>query len=459
MTDPASNVLTGPWPANDHQQRSTALVRGVERRLTNLDELNARFALLEAPDTASAYISRSDSQPITDVDLKRRLLCEAVHAGDEDGKPVYVGAFPYWTGHARHHIFRRIAFANQADLPDDTFNLFRGFGVTPRAGECKRIIEHILEVICSGNEADGNAMLNLLAWQMQNIGEPSRVITSLKSEKHQVGGKGLIFDKLMLKIYGPSGVPVSKADQVLGKFNTPIRGCAYMLFDEVMFAGDRRAADDLKRLSTASTYGIEGKGLPTITCPVAVNSFLLSNHANAAFIEENDARYWALDVSDRRAGDTRYFAALVHEIKHGGAEAFAHHLLNLDVRDFLPSRDVPKDNDAKREMIRQSWNAYDARKWLEDCCHLERILGRKVDASGADWPWVAGAEHDFGALRNAYVAWQKDVKGRDPKPTDPRELGKVLSKHGFGSRPSNGSSLRRLPEVDVCLALLRKQQG
>jgi Family of unknown function (DUF5906) len=430
------------------------LVRGVEKSLTTLGDLNDRFALLEAPGSASVYVSRADFLPIQDQDLKRRLAGEVVHTRTVDDKPAYETAFNFWTGHAQRHVYRRVAFTNKP-LGADVYNLYRGLGVTPREGKCERVLAHVREVICSGNTADAEAMLKLLAWQVQNIGEPSRIITILKSAKQQAG-KGILLGELMLKIYGPSGFSASTTDQVLGRFNDAIRGRAFVFMDEVLFAGDRRSADALKSLSTSTAHGIETKGLPVIQCPVGVNLWLASNHENAAFIEEHDARYWALDISEHRVGDTAYFAELMREIDNGGREAFAHYLINLDVRDFVPSRDVPKDNAAKREMIKRSINPYDARKWLEECCHTERILGKR-DAEGADWLWTEGDEHSFASLRNAYVAWQTTVRSRvAAEPTHPSSLGQVLSDAGFGSRRTNAGPMRHLPALKSCLDALYK---
>ena len=165
-----------------------------------------------------------------------------------------------------------------------------------------------------------------------------------------------------------------------------------------MFAGDRRSADALKSLSTAHTMGLETKGLPSFSCPVAVNLWLASNH-EGAHVEEKDARYWIHDVSPHAA----YFAALVDEIESGGAEAFAHYLLTLDVSSFVPARDTERDNEARRAMIRESINPYDARKWLEECCEAAQILG---SGRRMEMEWKAGEAIAFSTLRAAYVEWQ-----------------------------------------------------
>ena len=240
------------------------IIDGVEKRLTTFADLNERYALLQAPGSASVYISRPDFLPIQDIDLKRRLGGEVVGVNEK-----YKPAFNFWTGHARRHIYRRVVFSS-AQQPDDSYNLYRGLGVTPREGSCDRIIAHVKEVICSGNQTDADAMLKLHAWQIQNIGKLSRIIVLYKSEEHQAG-KGIFLGEVMLKIYGPSGFTPATIDQVLGKFNDALRGRSFIFLDEVLFAGDRKSADALKRLSTTDSYGIETKNVPVVTCPIAVN--------------------------------------------------------------------------------------------------------------------------------------------------------------------------------------------
>jgi hypothetical protein len=427
---------------------------GVTKRVTTINDLNARFALLEQDGSPSVYINRRDFLPIQDADLKRRLAGEVVAIGAKDGKPIYGSAFSFWTGHAARHLYRHVAFTNQV-LPDDTLNLFRGLGITPKPGRCDKIIHHVQEVICSGSHADAAALLKLLAWQIQNIGKPSRIVVVLKSRKQQAG-KGILLGELMAKIYGPSGFIAASADQILGRFNSAIRGRAFIFLDEVLFSGDRKAADGIKSLSTQTIIGIEEKGLPIVQCPVAVNLWLASNHENAAHVEEHDARYWPLEVSPHRVGDAAYFSELMQEIETGGGrEAFAHYLLNLDVRDFVPSRDCPKDNAVKERMIRLSVNPFDARKWLEDCCHTERLIGRKLPDSEGWAEWREGEEYVFATLSAAYTEWQKTVKSPvAAKPTPIGNLGEVLSAAGVSIRRIGAGNRRILPAAVECLAAL-----
>jgi hypothetical protein len=158
--------------------------------------------------------------------------------------------------------------------------------------------------------------------------------------------------------------------------------------------------------------------------------------------------------SEHRIGDAAYFAALHDEIDGGGREAFAHHLLNLDVSGFVPWRDIKKDTQAKRAMIRESINPYDARKWLEDCCQTERLIGAKTPVG--DWMlWSQGAQFPFATLAAAYVEWQKTVKSPvAPRPTSINNLGRALTAAGIETDRTNAARLRVLPAAADCLGKL-----
>jgi hypothetical protein len=220
----------------------------------------------------------------------------------------------------------------------------------------------------------------------------------------------------------------------------------FLGLDEVVFGGDRRTADAIKSLATATTMGVEGKGLPVVQSPIAVNLWLASNHDSAAHVEEADARYLILDVSARRKNDAKYFAALTSQIKSGGAEAFAHYLLTRDVSNFVPWRDIKKDNAAKRAMIHESINPYDARVWFRESAEMGEVLG-----SGREW--IEGEEWTFVCLHRAYVEWQKTVRTRAaPQPTPVNRFGEALGKAGAKVKRKETANLRVLPAREALLA-------
>src|SRR5208283_3397737 len=246
-------------PPAPGDERQVVKVNGVDKILTTVEALNERFAIFEPRGGTSVYVSRIDFHPIADIDLKRRLENEVVCIGeDSNGRPIHTKAFAAFTGNADRRVYREAVFTNHPIKPAQ-INLFPGLGVTPTPGKCSRILQHITEVICGGDPIASDAMLKLLAWQLQNIGRPSRIIVVLKSAQQQVG-KGVLLGEVMTPIYGPSAFAAATTDQILGRFNSAIRGRAFVFLDEVLFAGDRKAEKWLEEC--ASTERIIGLKLP-----------------------------------------------------------------------------------------------------------------------------------------------------------------------------------------------------
>jgi len=456
LKDQAKDIATKAlsW-AKNFQTGFEIIVNGIPKTITDMKSLDSRLAQLEAPGQPCVIVNRKDALPITNADYNKRLSGEVVVVGvNEKGQPKYVAANKFWEGNTHKHIYRNIVFTNKQTNKND-YNLFTGFGVEPKQGNCEKILNHIKDVVCSGNKTNNTALLKLLAWQMQNIGRPSRIITGLQSIEQQVG-KGCLLGDVLAPIYGNAGFTTSDIGQIIGRFNDTIRGKAFIFLDECLFAGDRKAADAIKSLATATRIGVESKGVPTVQFPCAANIFLSTNHPDAAHIEEADARYWILEVKPHRKGDTNYFEKLYAEINGGGLSAFMHYLLNLDVREFVPQRDVPIDNEAKNTMIRNSINPYDARKWLEDCCHTHMILGctprEEYKQAGYRWEfWKKGEEYENGVFFTAYAEWLKNVKSPvAPKPTAANNFGALLNTAGFESR-RDAQRRRTLPDPSECL--------
>jgi len=275
----------------------------------------------------------------------------------------------------------------------------------------------------------------------------------------------------MNKIYGHSFLPVSDANDIFGNFQDGLKGRARIFLDEAMFAGDHRALNRAKTLSTTTRAAINCKGVPVITLPVAFNFWAASNDSNPVKIEEYDERYWILHPSEHRVGDTNYFNALTYEIDHSGAEAFAYYLANLDVSDFIPWRDVKRDNAAKRQMIADGFNPYDARVWLKQCALTEMLLGAnwvRDNPADEDTPevrrcqsiavkWTEGAEFTFAEMSAAYTEWMKSVRSpMAPQPTPTGNLGEAMARAGIPVHKTKHGNLRVLPAPEKCLEALAK---
>ena len=109
-------------------------------------------------------------------DFKSRMGTSVIVTGvNKDGTVEAKDAAKIWMGDNRRRTASKIVFTSR-DIDHECFNLWTGFGVTPRAGSCKLIRRHIWEVICARDSTKYEAFVRLLAWQTQNIGCASRIV-------------------------------------------------------------------------------------------------------------------------------------------------------------------------------------------------------------------------------------------------------------------------------------------
>ena len=438
---------------------ATRVIGGMLKRITSLDMMNERFVIITIPGQPSCVAQLSDALFLTRDDFRARLGDSVIVTGvDNKGAVEAKDAAAVWIGDCRHRAANKIVFTSRKVGPD-CFNLWTGFGIAPKAGQCKHIYQHIREVICADDQVKYEAMLNLIAWQVQNIGRASRIIVVLFSKEQQVG-KGVLIEQILPVIFGPlHGVFTDEFEHYFGRFNDGMRGKVCVCLDEACFAGDKKAADKIKSAAATGTMSIEAKGLPKIQLPAGVNIYMATNHAHAAHVEQHDARYWILKVSPHRNGNVAYWTELFKEIDGGGIAAFLHDLLARDVSKFIPQRDVPIQNAEHRANQRTSDPANPA-LWLLDCLdnglwlgsekwESEYLSNGKVKISkGAlkitDDPDAAKMLPAF--LESSYRAWAS-TQGRHAQAATTGDFWKLLTDLGFEARRPGGKRIRIVPEA------------
>jgi hypothetical protein len=451
---------------------ATRTINGVRKRVTSVDQLNQSFVLLMLAGQPSAVVQIKDALFLTMGDFAARLGDSVIVTRvDKDMSVKANHASKVWIADCRRRIAKKIVFTSRKVSPE-CLNLWTGFGVTPTPGGCPRIYQHIYEVICAGRDRENKALLDLIAWQAQNIGRASRIIADFYSPEQQVG-KGVLLEKILTPMYGLHGAFVSDADKVFGRFNDAVCGKAFIAFDEACFAGDRKLADKIKSASATENTAIEKKGLPVISCPTAVNYFMATNHAHSAYVEQHDARYWILKASPHRIGDDAYWAELFKEIDGGGVSAFLHDMLTRDVSNFVPGRDVPRDNEEHRANKLASEPAHPA-LWLRACLNNNLWLGSEkwegvctVDGGkkeGGEAIQMFDAAGTCGLrllpyfLTSAYRNWAKE-QGRHAQPVMEGEFWKLMTGVGALPRKTNRGRYRVIPSQDVLRQEIEKMLG
>lgn len=215
-------------------------------------------------------------------------------------------------------------------------NLYLGLAVTPADGQCGRIKQHILEILCGGDEAKNAYALNWLADMVQNPGGRGKIALVINGGPGT--GKTIIAD-IFREAFGTHATTIS---DVPPKTSTDWRLAAsvFVLFENAHWS--RRGV--LKWLLTDRETRVDMKGFEVARWPNCAHVMVLSNNdwPYGTLVPEKTTypRAMVLNVKDTHAGDRGYFQALAEEINSGGREAFINELLQRDTTGFNP-HDLP----------------------------------------------------------------------------------------------------------------------
>ena len=251
----------------------------------------------------------------------------------QTGQSTYkqVSEADIWLKSPLRRTFESIALIPSGECPPNTYNLWRGFGVEPKEGDVSQILSFIKSVICSGNNEHAGYLIRWLAYCVQYPDRQAGVVPVLQ------GGKGIgksTIGRLMVRIFGQHGLQITNVRHLLGNFNAHLRSTLFLLADESFYAGDPQGGALLKGLVTEDYLSIEQKGVDVYQVRNRLKIMMCSNSEWVVPASSDERRYFCLTVSDKHQGDHGYWDSLNEFIDNGGAEAFLHYLLHLDLKDF-----------------------------------------------------------------------------------------------------------------------------
>lgn len=198
-------------------------------------------------------------------------------------------------------------------IGDDIINRWTSWPCIPSSKydstKCQPIIDHLNEVICSGNGKLSYYLTQYCACIAQGKYAPTALI--LYSRKQGVGKN--IFTDYLSAILGEYST-VASLDQLTGRFNEQYANKSLIVIDELSKgASTERGSqfDKLKRFITAHrAMSYEGKGKPIFTAPNRAHLIFTTNWTGSIKLEENDRRYTLIECSDKYVNNDAYFEEL-----------------------------------------------------------------------------------------------------------------------------------------------------
>jgi hypothetical protein len=302
-----------------------------------------------------------------------------------------VPAIDAWLRAPGRREYQGIVFAPNEEVPG-YHNLWRGFAVEPREGECSRYLAHLRENIASGNEAVYNYILDWMADAVQNPTRRPGVAIVLRGK--QGTGKGVMCSEFG-RLFGQHFIHVQSSRHITGNFNAHLKDALVVFADEAFWAGDKTAEGVLKGMVTEDTIAVEFKGRDVIFVRNYIRLLIASNHDWVVPTGAEERRFFVLDVGEERMQDARYFKAIVEQMANGGRGALLYLLVHrdlsrADIRKFPQTPALWENKIHSMSSVQRFW--------------LARLMAGTIKDEDEDWTGsiVVGELHD---------AYQKELSG------------------------------------------------
>lgn len=321
------------------EQAVNPMLRTLNERYAVIKNLGGKCLVVE--EVLDDAVKRPRLTKVSFPNFQNAWCNKLVQVGKKDKpeEPIYKPAGKWWLEHPLRREYDRLVFAPNREV-EGAYNLWQGFAVEPRPGDCTALLAHVRDNVCRGDPTNYAYLLGWMASAVQHPDEPGHAAVVLRGR--QGTGKSF-FAKGFGSLFGRHFLQVADAKHMVGNFNHHLRDCVVLFGDEAFYAGDRKHESVLKTLVTEEIIHYESKGVDSEQGRNYVHLIMASNSNWVVPADMDDRRFFVLDVSEEHAQDTRYFRAIAEQMENGGREALLHYLLNYDLDDVgFEVRNVPK---------------------------------------------------------------------------------------------------------------------
>jgi hypothetical protein len=241
-----------------------------------------------------------------------------------------------WIEHPFRREYRGIIFdPSIKGHYGDYYNLFQGFPITPKEGQCDLFWRLIKEGLCTDNQVKYSYVRKWLAHMIQRPWELPETAIAFRGQ--QGVGKGTVLQYLS-RLIGKHYLELVQMDQVVGRFNGLLKDVILVYANEAVWGGTKSAAGALKAIITDSHQAIELKGKDIINIQNFKRLLLSSNEDWIVPRDIDDRRFFVIDCSIRFKEDHQFFMELHAQMDSEGIEALMYDLMHEDIRDWHPRK-------------------------------------------------------------------------------------------------------------------------
>jgi hypothetical protein len=303
-----------------------------------VDDVNKRHAFVLVGSKGAIMLFEDDGKTfrLIGIDAFRNwYLNKAVPLGEDE--PVSPASL--WLTDRTRREYEGIEFKPApAKVRPGYYNLWQGFAVEPRPGDCSKFLGHVRDNVAQGDPSLHNWVIGFFAQLVQQPDKKIGVALALRGKPGV--GKTKVGD-VIGSLFPDHYAIVSDARYVTGQFNAHMKSLLLLHADEAFWAGDKRGEGRLKDLITGHVHYLEFKGVDPIPVRNYIRLFATGNADWVVPVALRERRWGVLDVGASHIQDHAYFAAIDEEMDHGGREALLHYLLNFDLK-TVDLYDIPQ---------------------------------------------------------------------------------------------------------------------
>lgn len=319
-----------------------------EHELMEVFRLNAEYALVNVGGDPRAYTRKTGQRhSVQNLNLTDRRHAELQRRGDKKAKWYHL--VEVWKQSMFHVYYDGVGLyplgytvRGERYRDDEStrhhFNLWRGFGVNARQGDWSLMQDHLLRVVCGGNETYFEYLLNWMAQRVQRPWEIPGVAVVLFGEKGS--GKSIV-GKYFARIFGAHAEVMDKAHHVVGTFSDFAEDKLLVVLEEALFSKDPRHVNAAKHMITSDKQTVEKKFEQQRSVNCSPGFIFCSNSDQAVHVTPDERRFFALKVSSEKIGDKDYFSALCDQMDAEGVAAMLFDLQRRRISDFNPMGEMP----------------------------------------------------------------------------------------------------------------------
>lgn len=331
-----------------------------------------------------------------------------------DGENVQ--ATSIWLSSPDRREYEGIDFFPGKDVPQ-YYNLWQGFAVEPRQGNCSLFWQHLFFVICRGDRHHYRYLRKWMAHLVQHADELPGVAIVIRGK--QGTGKSVFVDQLG-GLFGQHFLMLTRMEQLTGRFNGHLKDSLLICANEAVWGGDKQGEGTLKALITDPVTPIELKGKDIINVRNYKRLIVTTNERWAVPMGMDDRRFLVLEASDEYKEDKRYFRALTQQMTDGGREALLYDLMHENL-DGFDVRTAPRSDHSFDIKLRGADPI--VRWWFERLHEGATITNLEPRQNDDQWnvtPSKTMLYKDFLTFCDTHKGWKLD------KPIFGKEFRKML---------------------------------